>query len=135
MTPRKQNGPEPDEIADEAASLAAGSGFETASETRIDSAMYLLSHRRRRDALRFLRDADGPVRPSTLVDHVVDRALAGSPDLSAERVEDAVRRDHLPKLEHSAVVERLGSRLRYVSDPTIERLLMAVTTIEEADGR
>lgn len=100
--------------------------------TRLDSALYLLSHHRRREALWYLRSAERPVPVDELVDHLTELARRESPTTRPDAVALDVVHTHLPRLERSPAVEPDdgGERLRYVGEDVIDRLLDAVGSIE-----
>lgn len=105
--------------------------------TRVDTIVYVLAHQRRRDAVRYLRAADGPVEVDEVVSYVTARALTGYPDRSdelAESITTDLRENHLPKLVHSPVLERDGETVRYVGDRRVEAVLDVLSTFEPTEG-
>jgi len=72
-----------------------------------DRLLQLLSNRRRRDVVEYLRDEAVPVAVSELSEHVVDRELERSvmdtPELE-ESVRISLYHCHLPKLEDAGIV-------------------------------
>jgi hypothetical protein len=100
---------------------------------RVDTAMYLLSHRRRRDALRYLRGRDGPATIGELVGHVAAleaRRRGESPVVLRRVVRTDLLDEHLPRLEAAGVVDRVARGLRYDAPPAVDSLLTALSAVE-----
>jgi hypothetical protein len=76
---------------------------------RLDTLFDVMSHRRRRTALRYLRDAGGPVAVAELAHHIADREGAASgrsaPMDRYAAILTALEHQHLPKLAHADLVE------------------------------
>lgn len=102
---------------------------ETSLRTRFDTALYVLAHHRRRDAIRYLRDADGPVPVNDFLGHLYERAAHRrsdpDPGLEAQVVTDVLE-THLPKLQRTHIVTRTDDGLEYTADPLFEDVLDAV---------
>lgn len=109
--------------------------------TRVDTALYVLRHHRRRDALRYLQAADRPVSIDELVDYLTaqTRRRQVDPRSNLRRVVAVdVRHTHVPKLQRTPIVDRTGDRLTYVPNSPltdlVETLLVAMAPYEHADG-
>lgn len=87
----------------------------------------LLRERERRQAVAFLRDADGAVAVSTLAEHVT--ADGGDAD---RRTLVGLDHVHLPRLEAAGVVkyDRDAGTVRYRGDERLEALLAVAEGVE-----
>jgi hypothetical protein len=84
----------------------ASSGY---GPDRLDTLFDVMSHRRRRTALRYLRDAGEPVPVLDLARHLADSEGAASgrsaPASRYDAMRTALEHQHLPKLAHADLVE------------------------------
>lgn len=80
-----------------------------AAEIGQDQLFHLLQNERRRRALDFLRDRDGPVRMREVVDHVAAAEQGTSVDAlrsdERKRVHIALYQSHLPKLDQAGIID------------------------------
>jgi DNA-binding transcriptional ArsR family regulator len=94
-----------------------------------DDTLRLLADERRRTALRFLIEGDGP----TTVDEVAERVAADAgDDRPVERVRVDLHHTHLPKMDEAGVVDYDARRgtVRYRQRAAVEELLDAVSERE-----
>lgn len=96
-------------------------------QSNLDTAMYLLAHRRRRLAIEFLRERDRTVPREELVDWIAtvesgnggeDRTIGRERDIRLE-----VIHTHVPKLVAAGVVEETEDGYAYVGNSLVERLI------------
>lgn len=81
----------------------------TVEDLSKDEVFHVLQASRRRDALRYLRDADEPVRLRDLAEHVAawehDVSVAELTSTQRQRVYISLYQTHLPKLDEKGIVE------------------------------
>lgn len=92
----------------------------------LDVVFDVLSDRRRRIVLDYLRDHEGEWVPTeTLADRIAawEVELYDPATVSTESIEIDLVHGHLPKLEESGLVDHDGRLVRYRGDDRVERLL------------
>jgi len=92
----------------------------------IDVVFDVLSDRRRRIVLDYLREYEGEwVSTGTLADRVAswEVELYDPASVSVESIEIDLAHGHLPKLDESGLIECDGSLVRYRGDDRVERFL------------
>jgi len=92
----------------------------------LDDVFDVLSDRRRRIVLHYLRDHEEEwVSTGTLADRVAswEVELYDPASVSVASIEIDLAHGHLPKLHESGLVERDGSLVRYRGDDRVERFL------------
>ena len=97
--------------------------------TQFDTVLYILAHHRRRDTLRYLREADQPVSVGELLEHLTEQARSRNVDPPRDirnRIATDMRHVHLPKLQGAAVIDRDGDTLAYVGDSAFDDVLETV---------
>ena len=91
-----------------------------------DEIFHLLQCRRRRDALRYLRGHDGPVRMCDLAEQVAawehDTTLEALSSTQRQRVYIPLYQDHLPKLDEAGVIDYDQERGAVERTPLADRL-------------
>jgi len=87
---------------------------ETPTELSQDKIFHVLQTQRRRDALRYLKDNEGPVEMRTLAEQVAawenDTTVEALASDERQRVYIALYQSHLPKLDKEGVIEYDQSR-------------------------
>lgn len=82
---------------------------ETPSNLSLDEIYHLLQTKRRRDVLRYLREADGPVRLRELAEQVAaweqDTTVERLSSDERQRVYISLYQSHLPKLDNHGIVD------------------------------
>jgi len=82
---------------------------ETPTELSKDKIFHVLQTQRRRDALRYLKDNEGPVEMRTLAEQVAawenDTTVEALASDERQRVYIALYQSHLPKLDKEGVIE------------------------------
>src|SRR6056297_2183247 len=82
---------------------------ETPTELSKDKIFHVLQTQRRRDALRYLKDNEGPVEMRTLAEQVAawenDTTVAALTSDERQRVYIALYQSHLPKLAEEGIIE------------------------------
>ena len=92
----------------------------------IDVVFDVLSDRRRRIVLDYLRDREGErVSVESLADRIAgwEVELYDPASVSTESIEIDLVHGHLPKLEQAGLVDFDGQRVRYRGDDRVERFL------------
>lgn len=109
---------------------------DASAATRIDTILYLLANRRRRDALRCLRQ-EGPLTEAELCERVTarERSRSTRPDDDPhERVTIDMRHAQLPKLENAGILSRDDEgRVTYQGRTLLDRWLDRVTEAVSED--
>ncbi|MGA9401819.1 DUF7344 domain-containing protein [Haladaptatus sp.] len=116
--------------------------FEHASEELVeplsrDKIFHILQTQRRRDALRFLKDTDGPVEMRDLAEQVAawenDTTVQALTSDERQRVYIALYQSHLPKLESEGVIRYNKSRGIVERGPLADQFDPYLDTAEETD--
>ncbi len=96
------------------------------AELSLDDVHHLLQTKRRRDVLRYLRDAEGPVRLRELAEQVAAWEQGTTVDElrsdERQRVYISLYQSHLPKLDNHGIVEYDKDRGRVDSTPRTAQL-------------
>lgn len=91
------------------------------SELPADDIYHILQTKRRRDVLRYLRDADGPVRLRDLAERVAaweqETTVEHLSSDERQRVYISLYQSHLPKLDNRGIVEYDKDRGRVEATP------------------
>ena len=107
----------------------AGACPTLAAATRVDTALYLVAHRRRRDVLALLRARPGPVAAEVVVAHATERARARS-EASRNAIVGNLLATQLPRLLASSLVELTDGYCRYAATGLADRVVAAVLDAE-----
>lgn len=99
--------------------------------TMLDTVLYVLAHRRRRDVIRVLRRGQESMTVDDVIGQVIDRETRRSSDVEVAAVESDLRTRQLPRLERTQFVARSGDSLEYHDDGTLE---MVLETLPEFEG-
>lgn len=115
--------------------LEDDSSAASADDLETDEIFHILQTRRRRDVLRYLRRADGPVRLGELAERVAAREQGTTVDAltssERQRVYISLYQSHLPKLDREGIVDYDKDR------GIVERTSLAAAFdpfIDEIDG-
>lgn len=106
--------------------------FDRWYESKLDTALYLLAHGRRRLAIELLQRRDGPVTRDELVDWIstVEFGEGERPVRREREIRLEVMHTHLPKLVAAGVVEEEDDGYAYLGDPLVEELLDSLDEFE-----
>ncbi|MDS0477767.1 hypothetical protein [Natrinema sp. 1APR25-10V2] len=96
------------------------------SDLSLDDIYHLLQTKRRRDVLRYLRDAEGPVRLRELAEQIAaweqETTVDNLTSDERQRVYISLYQSHLPKLDNHGIVDYDKDRGRVEATPLANRL-------------